>query len=206
MSLVINAVLCFGIIAAAIGFVLWLADALDVAIVGGLFLAAGAYVLMKAGDVYRMFGNAAALIGAGMLAFGGMFELIDTLGERDGGLILIVLGALAAAISVFSFRQAPKHARFLTGNLTLLGAAVHIGGVYLWGDAVDLSGAPVALMHGYVTALLIGLGMLVDVRLVTALAIVPFAQMLETGTFYWSAMYAFYTLKAPSASSNFPRP
>ena len=193
VSLVINAVLCFGIIAAAIGFVLWLADALAVAIVGGLFLAAGAYVLMKAGDVYRMFGNAAALIGAGMLAFGGMFELIDTLGERDGGLILIVLGALAAAISVFSFRQAPKHARFLTGSLTLLGAAVHIGGVYLWGDAVDLSGAPVALMHGYVTGLLIGLGMLVDVRLVTALAIVPFAQMFETGTFYWSAMYAFYS-------------
>lgn len=39
VSLVINAVLCIGIIAAAIGFVFWLADALAVAIVGVQFRA-----------------------------------------------------------------------------------------------------------------------------------------------------------------------
>jgi hypothetical protein len=40
---------------------------------------------------------------------------------------------------------------------------------------------------------LMAVGMFIDVRLITALAIVPFAQVLETGTFYWSAMYAFYS-------------
>lgn len=49
------------------------------------------------------------------------------------------------------------------------------------------------MTHGYVAAVLIGLGMMIDVRLVTALAIIPFAQMLDTGTFYWHAMYAFYS-------------
>jgi hypothetical protein len=42
VSLVINSVLCLGIIAAAIGFVLWLGDALAVAIVGAFFLGMGA--------------------------------------------------------------------------------------------------------------------------------------------------------------------
>ena len=193
VSLVINAVLCLGIVAAAIGFVLWLADALAVAIVGGLFLVVGTVVLLKAADVYRMFGNAAALIGAGMLAFGGMFELVDKLGEETGGLTLIVSGIAAFAFSVTMFLRAVPHARFLTGSLTVMAAAVHFGGIYIWGEAVGLTGLPVALVHGYVAAALIAVGMLVDVRLITALAIVPFAQMLETGTFYWHAMYAFYS-------------
>ncbi len=193
VSLVINSVLCLGIIAAAIGFVLWLGDAFAVAVVGGLFLAIGSYTLLKANELYRMFGNAAALIGAGMLAFGGMVDLVEKLGGITGGVYLIMLGALATLISTYTFLRAPNHARFLTGSLTLLGAAVHVGGVYIWGDAFDLSGLPVFLIHGYVAAVLIGLGMLVDVRFVTALAMVPFAQMLETGTFYWSAMYAFYS-------------
>ncbi|MCF2871770.1 DUF2157 domain-containing protein [Octadecabacter sp. G9-8] len=193
VSLVINAVLCLGIIAAAIGFVFLLADALAVSIVGGLFLAAGAFVLLRAGDIYRMFGNAAALIGAGMLTFGAMFDLVDKLGEQSGGLVLIIIGAIAAAFCTVIFQRSPPHARFLTGSLTLMGAAMHIAGLYIWGDAIDLSGVPVPMIHLYVTLLLIGLGVLVDVRLVTALAIVPFAQMLETGTFYWHAMYAFYS-------------
>ena len=193
VSLVINAVLCFGIIAAAIGFVFWLADALAVAIVGGLFLAIGAFVLVKADEIYRMFGNAAALIGAGMLSFGGMFDLVDKLGAQTGGLVLIGIGAVATLACSAAFLRSPSHARFLTGSLILMAASLHIGGIYIWGEAVQMSGLPVPMAHFYVTLLMIGLGLLIDVRVVTALAIVPFAQMLETGTFYWGAMYAFYS-------------
>ena len=193
VSLVINSVLCIGIIAAAIGFVFWLADALAVAITGGLFLAIGTFVLLKAGDLYRMFGNAAALIGAGMLTFGGMIDLVDKLGERDGGLALIVLGILSILGTVYAFRRSPSHARFLTGSLTLMAASLHIAGIYFLAEAVEVSGLPLALIHAYVAALIFGFGLLIDVRLVTALAIVPFAQMLDTGTFYWSGMYAFYS-------------
>ncbi len=193
VSLVINAVLCLGIMAAAIGFVFWLANAMAVAIVGALFLAAGAFVLLKTDALYSMFGNAAALIGAGMLTFGGMFDLVDKLGERAGGIALICLGGIALVATVLLYLRSAPQTRFLTGSLTLLAAFLHLGGLLIWGLEVELSGLIVPLIHGYVTLLMIGLGMLINVRLITALAIVPFAQMLETGTFYWSAMYAFYS-------------
>lgn len=193
VSLVINAVLCAGIIAAAIGFVFWLADALAVALVGGLFLAIGACVLLWAAEPYRMFGNAAALIGAGMLAFGGMFELVEKLGEVPAGQVLVGVGAAAGAICAVLFARGAAPVRFLTGSLTVLAAALHIVGLYLWADTAGLSGLPVPLVHGYVAALLIGLGLFTDLRLITALAIAPFAQMLETGTIYFSAMYVFYS-------------
>jgi len=193
VSLVINSVLCLGIIAAAIGFVLWLGDALAVAIVGAFFLGMGGFVLTKADDVYRMFGNAAALIGAGMLAFGGMVDLVDKLGEQTGGAALIGIGAVAALVSAWIFSRSPSHAKFLTGSLTVMGMGLHIAGLYLWGGAADISGLPVSMIHLYVAAVLMAVGMFIDVRLITALAIVPFAQVLETGTFYWSAMYAFYS-------------
>lgn len=193
VSLVINSVLCLGIIAAAIGFVFWLANALAVAIVGGLFLAGGAFVLVKSDAIYRMFGNASALIGAGMLTFGAMVDFVDKLGDKTGGLTLIILGAVALITTMGVFLRSPPTARFLTASLTLLACVMHVGGLFIWGEAIDLSGLPVSLLHGYVTLLLIGVGMLIDVRVVTALAIVPFAQMLETGTFYNSAMYAFYS-------------
>lgn len=193
VSLVINSVLCLGIIAAASGFVLWLGSALAVAIVGGLFLAIGALVLLKTSTLYGMFGNAAALIGAGMLTFGAMADLVDKLGEYWGGISLIVIGIMALAVTAFIFLRSGPTTRFLAGSLTLLAASLHVVGVYVWGSNVELTGLSVSLIHGYVAVLLIGLGMFIDVRLVTALAIVPFAQMLETGTFYWSAMYAFYS-------------
>ena len=193
VSLVINSVLCLGIIAAASGFVLWLGSALAVAIVGGLFLAIGALVLLKTSTLYGMFGNAAALIGAGMLTFGAMADLVDKLGEYWGGISLIVIGIVALAVTAFIFPRSGPTTRFLAGSLTLLAASLHVVGVYVWGGNVELAGLSVSLIHGYVAVLLIGLGMFIDVRLVTALAIVPFAQMLETGTFYWSAMYAFYS-------------
>jgi len=193
VSLVINSVLCLGIIAAASGFVLWLGSALAVAIVGGLFLAIGALVLLKTSTLYGMFGNAAALIGAGMLTFGAMADLVDKLGEYWGGISLIVIGIVALAVTAFIFLRSGPTTRFLAGSLTLLAASLHVVGLYVWGSDVELGGLSIPLIHGYVAVLLIGLGMLIDVRLVTALAIVPFAQMLETGTFYWSAMYAFYS-------------
>lgn len=193
VSLAINSVLCLGIIAAAIGFVFLLANALAVAIVGGLFLVAGGYVLLKSDALYQMFGNAAALIGAGMLTFGAMFDLVDKLGQRSGGIALIALGAAALVGTVLLFLRSPSHVRFLTGSLVLLAGSLHVTGLYIWGGAVDLSGFSVPLTHAYVALLMIGAGILIDVRVVTALAIFPFAQVLETGTFYQSAMYAFYS-------------
>jgi hypothetical protein len=57
----------------------------------------------------------------------------------------------------------------------------------LSGDLVN----PLAAL--YATALIVVAGTFVNVRAVTALAIVPFAQALETGTAYWHAAYVFYS-------------
>jgi hypothetical protein len=193
VSLVINSVLCFGIIAAAAGFIGLLADALAVAIVGGLFLGIGATILVKATDLYRMFGTASALIGAGMLTGGASIEILDIFGEQSGGLILMVIGLVGAAIAAFFNRNGPEHTGFLTGSLLLMTGAMHIGGLYLWAGSADLTGIIVPVLHFYVAAFIFAAGMFIDVRFITALAIIPFAQMLDTGTFYFHAMYAFYS-------------
>jgi hypothetical protein len=193
VSLAINSVLCFGIIAAAAGFIGLLANAIAVAVVGALFLGIGAAILVKASDLYAMFGTAAALIGAGMLTGGASIELIDIFGEHSGGLALMVIGALGAVVSAYFFRNGAERTGFLTGSILLMTGAMHIGGLYLWAGAADLSEAVVPMVHFYAAAATFALGLFIDVRLITALAIVPFAQMLDTGTFYWSAMYAFYS-------------
>ena len=193
VSLAINAVLCFAIIAAAAGFIGLLADALAVAIVGGLFLAVGATILVKTTDIYRMFGTASALIGAGMLSGGASIEILDKIGEGTGGLILMGLGLVASLVTVAVHRMGTAHTGFLTGSILLMTGAMHIGGLYFWAGSADLGGYAIPMVHFYVAAVTFVVGMFIDVRFVSALAIIPFAQMLDTGTFYWSAMYAFYS-------------
>ena len=65
--LAINALLCFGIIAATGGFIAWLGTPASVAITGLLFSGMGILILAYASELFRMFGNASMLIGAGML-------------------------------------------------------------------------------------------------------------------------------------------
>lgn len=193
VSLAINAVLCGGIIAAALGFVVWLGNAFAVALVGGLFLAGGAWVLLRASDLYRMLGNAAALIGAGMLTFGAIVDLVDKLGENTGGIVLIALGAVALAAAITIFRRSPPQAKFLTASLVLMAGAMHLSGVYFCAEKPFLSALPLFVLHGYTAAVIFSAGLLIDVRFISALAIAPFAQMLETGGLYWNAAYVFYS-------------
>lgn len=193
VSLAINSVLCFGIIAAAAGFVGLLADALAVAVVGGMFLAGGAAILVKSSAVYRMFGTASALIGAVMLAGGASIEIIDIFGSTSGGLLLAVLGLVTGGIAAVIYQKSVETTRFLTGSIVVLTGAMHLGGLYMWASGADVSGLSASFVHLYVAAMTLAIGMFIDVRLITALAIVPFAQVLDTGTFYWSAMYAFYS-------------
>ena len=193
LGLVVHVLLAGGVLAAAGGFVLVLADALAVALAGGLFLAAGIAVLFRADAVWRMFGQSAALIGAGMLIGGGVLRALDVLGERGAGLAFLLAGAALAAGAGGAFRRAGPGLRFVSGFLMLAGIGLHIAGAYMLAAFANLDGLPVALLHLYTAALIAAAGWLTDVRLVTALAIVPFAQMLDTSTFYFHAAYVFYS-------------
>lgn len=189
VSLVVNAVLCVGIVAATLGLVFWLADAFSVAVAGAVFLAAGSLVLARGGTLYGMLGNAAALVGSGMLVAGGGIELVEHLSD-DSGPYLFVIGAALAAVAFAVFRRTDR-LRFAAGSVLLMGAALHLCGLGFW--AADVSGLARAACLAYAAILVAGAGTLLDVRFVTALAIVPFAQMLDTGTAYFHAAYFFYS-------------
>ena len=113
VSLAINSVLCFGIIAAALGFISLLGDALAVAIVGGFFLGIGTTILVKATDVYRMFGIASALIGSGMLVGGAAAEIVSTFSDDTAGLIMLGLGLIGAVITAALHQKGSDRTGFL---------------------------------------------------------------------------------------------
>lgn len=192
IGLAVNAVLVFGILAATGGLIFWLASALAVAIGGALALLCGIFVLLRGGAMLRMFGNAATLIGAGMLLGGGAVQLLDTHPEMAGAAMTVV-GAVIAALAALALRRAGEVARFATSAILLMGLALHLGGLaYLMGRN-EVSGLPITLYYLYTAVLLAWGGWRIDLRLITALAIVPFAQMLDTSTFYFHAAYVFYS-------------
>ncbi|MEQ9258568.1 MAG: hypothetical protein RIG84_05675 [Roseovarius sp.] len=192
VGLAINAVLTFGIVAATAGLIFWLANAASVAICGGLSLAAGLFVLARGGALYRMFGNAAALIGAGMLLGGGAFELLDKY-EDVAGMVLFTIGALVAAFAATALIRKSLTTAFVTGAILLMGAALHLAGLGLLMWQNDMTGLGISLFYLYAAAMIALVGAVTDVRFVTAFFILPFAQMLDTGTFYFHAAYAFYS-------------
>jgi hypothetical protein len=192
IALCVNSLLIAGILAATLGLVFLLASAASVAVCGGLFLGAGLLILRKGAALYRMFGNASALIGAGMLISGTAFELIDKIPDR-AGILLALIGAVLAALFFWRFRAGLVQLRFAYGAVLVMAAALHLVGVYGAADQFDLAGWPMPLIHFYVFAAIAALGLTLDIRFITALAIIPFGQMLDTGTYYFTAAYVFYS-------------
>lgn len=192
VSLAINSILVFGILAATGGLIFWLGTPASVAIAGAAFLATGYLLLTRGAAQISMFGNSAALIGAGLLLGGATIEMIDKY-ETFAGPVLFGLGGVLTLGLVWLRRSYARLAPFVFGAILLMAAAMHLVGLHVWIGVEELFGWPVALVHGYTAAALVALGWHLDVRLITALAIVPLAQMLDTGTFYTHAAYAFYS-------------
>ena len=120
VSLTINTILCFEILAATLGLIFWLADALSVAIFGFVALAAGLFILAKVKDLYSMFGNSAALIGAGMLIGGAGIELVDKY-EDIAGWVMVPGGALIAGIAGRALVGGGFTTRFVQGSILMMG-------------------------------------------------------------------------------------
>lgn len=192
IALCVNTLLIAGILASTIGLVVLLASALSVAIFGGLFLGAGLLILRYSNALYRMFGNASALIGAGMLIAGSGYELADKVPGMAGPL-MAVIGAVLAGLFLWRFRAGFAQLRFAYGAVLVMAVAFHLTGVYGAADQIGLAGWPMPFVHFYVFVAIAALGFVLDLRVITALAIVPFAQMLDTGTGYTTAVYVFYS-------------
>lgn len=191
IAVAVGTLLSGGVLAAAAGFVFWLADAMTVAMIGALFLTAGIAMLSGAGVLWRMFGHSAALIGAGMLLGGGVTEALARLDETTANVLFVLFGAALCLGAALFFRRGRPGLAFVAGFLCLAGLALHLGGAYGLAFVSGAFGLGPMLLHLYAAVLLAGAGWLIDVRLVTALAIVPFAQMLDTSTAYFHAAYVF---------------
>lgn len=195
VSLTINMILCFGILSATGGLIFWLASPMSVAICGLLFLGSGLFIISKGKDLFRMFGNAAALIGAGMMIGGTAIELVDKY-ESIAGPIMLITGLLIAAITGYRYKSKLLTTRFVAGAIFLMGIALHLSGLYWLAIENDLSGFLMSITHLYAALVVAVSGWFINVRIITALAIIPFAQALNTGTFYQHALYAFYSPEA----------
>lgn len=191
VSLGINTLLCLGILLATGGFIVWLGTPLSVALTGIPMLAAGVLVLTRGGELYRMFGHAATLVGGGMLLGGAALELLDKM--EQGPAAVLVLGALVGIGAGLLRDRTPRTLGFPLGMAIVAGAGTHLLGLYEGAEALELPRGAIPPVHLYAAALTAFVGWRIDVRFVTALAIVPFAQMLDTGTAYWHAAYVFYS-------------
>jgi hypothetical protein len=192
VSLSINSLLCAGILAATGGMIFWLASATAVAVTGTVLLGVGLLILSRAGESVRIFGNAAALIGAGMLIGGAGIELTDKYPDQAGW-IMAAGGALVVAIAGRAMIWGGMTTRFVQGAIALMGLTLHLAGVGVLAADLEIAGLGRAMIFLYAFLAIAGAGWLIDVRFVTALAIAPFAQILETGTNYFHAAYVFYS-------------
>ncbi len=193
VALAVNTVLCFGIAAAGAGFIVLLGSPGAVAVTGAAFLGLGIAILLRGGGMVRMFGTAAALIGAVMLTGGATLQIMASLSVGQAAITLTGLGAVLAAGSGLTLWQGPERTGFIAGTVLLIGLGLHLYGLDAWLTEAGVTGPALALASLYAATLLALAGWLTDVRLVTALAIVPFAQMLDTGSSYFHATYVFFS-------------
>ncbi|MEM1373869.1 MAG: hypothetical protein AAGF78_05755 [Pseudomonadota bacterium] len=188
VRLAINTILCGGILAATGGLIWLLGTPFSVALAGLVFIGGGVTVLRKS-QTFAMFGQAATLIGAGLLTGGATAELLLSYADVAAP-ALVILGGLLAALMVWVTARWPG---FVTGSILLMGLAMHLGGLGYWLVESDASGITLPATYLYAALVLAAAGWWLDVRFVTALALIPFAQMLATSTDYWRATYAFYS-------------
>ncbi|MEM7243205.1 MAG: hypothetical protein AAF429_13560 [Pseudomonadota bacterium] len=192
VQMAVDVVLCFGITAVIGGLIFWLADPLPVAVTGFVLLAIGLFSLSRGTENLKFLGNAISLIGAGLLIGGATFELLDK-HEAFAGPVLTIGGAAISLLCFWRWQTGALTSAFVLGAILLMGLAAHLVGIAFWLDFVDADRFWKPVFMAYATVLVAGAGWLLDVRFVTALAIIPFAQILDTGTGYFGAIYAFWS-------------
>ncbi|MDJ0685356.1 MAG: hypothetical protein QNJ84_11690 [Alphaproteobacteria bacterium] len=190
VALAVNSVLCLGIVSATAGLIFWLKDALVVAFFGSLLCGAGFVIFQRGGALFRMFANSAILVGAGMLIGGAGFELVANY-RNVAGLFLATGGAAIALAAGWLFCRRFANLEFVVGCVLLMGAAAHLVGLGLLVEQFKVVGVLASICYFYSAMVIAGAGWVVDVRFVTAFAIIPFAQMLHVDTGYFRATYFF---------------
>jgi hypothetical protein len=165
------------------GAVYWLKDRLTLAALGAALAVVGTAMLVRGGARMRLVANATAIIGA-TLAIGALASLLFE-GRTERTSLGIALGLPAVVLGWALRRLAPVSLSVLGGWILLLGAGVHAVGILTTESKLGLEW----LALHYVGIVAIACGIFLDVRFVTATAIVPLAASLSSRTFYSHATY-----------------
>ena len=183
VSYAINLALFAGVIMVIGGAAVWLDDRRALAALGIGLTVVGLLALARGGPRVRLVANATTIIGV-TLAVGSGASLIFE-GRQDR---ILVGSALGLPVAVFGWglrRFSSATLSVVGGWIFLLGAAVHVLGVLTTESELRLEW--LALHYAGFAA--IACGTLLDVRFVTAAAIVPLAAALSSQTFYGHAVY-----------------
>ena len=179
----INLALFAGIMMVIGGAAAWLEDRRALGALGAALAVFGTLTLVYGGPRVRLVANATAIIGV-TLAIGAFADLLFE-GRTQRVFIGSALGLPAVAVGWVMHRLSPASLSILGGWILLLGAAVHVGGILTTESELGLEWM---VLH-YAGAVAIACGFVLDVRFVTALAIVPLAAALSSRTFYEHAIY-----------------
>lgn len=178
----IDALMVVGVIAVVGGTSFALDDALLVAGFGALLALVGGLALARLASGFGLVANAAAVIGAAMAVIGASLRLAE-LAEGTGPVAVLGLAVLAGGVWL-GWRGAPR-LRFVAGFLMLAGALAHLAGLMGLESAPDL----IWLMLLYAGAVVAALGVAVDVRGLTFVAVVPLMAALGARSFYGWGSY-----------------
>lgn len=179
----INLALFAGVVMVIGGTAAWLEDLRALAALGAALAAMGTLALVRGGSRLRLVANATAIIGA-TLAIGALAGLLFE-GRTEVVGVGAALGLPAVALGWMMRRLAPVSLSVLGGWILLLGAGVHVAGVLMTESELGLDW----LVLHYAGVVTIVCGMILDVRFVTAIAIVPLAASLSSRTFHADATY-----------------
>lgn len=179
----INLALFAGVLMVIGGAAAWLEDRRALAALGAALAAVGTLALVRGGPQVRLVADATAMIGATLAIVAFADLLFEGRAERAG--VGAALGLPAVVLGWTMRRLAPTALSVLGGWILLLGAGVHVAGILLTESELGLEW----LALHYAGAVAIACGVILDVRLVTAAAIVPLAASLSSRTFYAHATY-----------------
>ncbi|WP_138466818.1 hypothetical protein [Poseidonocella sp. HB161398] len=200
VELAAGLLLSFGILAAAGGVIFWLRDAIAVALCGSAAVAAGLALRAWAPRLLQLFGTAALLTGAGMLLGGSAAELLWN-HPALAGPVMVPAGALVLIACGLLIGKRPGEG-FALSAILLMGLAMHLGGLYRLLTPLDPQapwhGAVAAGFWAYAALLLAAAGRITDLRWVTVLAILPFAQILSLGLGTGGGQYLLFMLDDPT--------
>ena len=182
VTLAVNLLLLTGIVAVVLGTSAFLNDAAAIAMLGAVVLGLGTAGVLWLGPGYRLLTNAAAVIGASMFLGGALWWAEE---HFESTLPAISIGAMVAAIGYAVWLSSLSRLRFITGCLVVAGAAAHLYGVLTTQSDLGLEW----LALTWAAIVLITCGGAINVRFVTALAIIPLATALSARSFYGFASY-----------------